>query len=84
MRLNLYNFGFTKLVKMSVRYDGNQKALILDLRWLIISTVLLFTSFPLQLHSVTPCIWLGTTHPSMQPTQLWSVGKSTFLHDVYI
>jgi len=28
---------------MSVRYDGNQKVLILDLRWLIISIVLLFT-----------------------------------------
>jgi len=31
----------------------------------------LFTSFTLQLHSVTPCIWLGTTllihatHPTM-------------------
>jgi len=58
LRLKLYNFGFlilvlspsafTKSVTMSVRYDGKQKALILDLRWLIklnkiISTVLLFT-----------------------------------------
>jgi len=23
----------------------------------------LFTSFTLQLHSETPCIWLGRTHP---------------------
>jgi len=44
MRLKLHNFGFTKSVTMSVRYDGKQKALILDLRWLIISTVLLFIS----------------------------------------
>jgi len=43
MRLKLYNFGFPKSVTMFVRYDDKQKALILDLRWLIISTVLLFT-----------------------------------------
>jgi len=27
--------------------------------------------------------WEQLIHP-MQPTQLWSVGKSTFLHDVYL
>ena len=32
---------------------------------------------------MTPCIWLGTTHPCNPPNYLWSVGKSTFLHDVY-
>jgi len=27
---------------------------------------------------------LAGNNSSMQPTQLWSVGKSTFLHDVYL
>ena len=32
----------------------------------------LLTSFTLQLHSVTPCIWLGTTHPCNPPNYgLW-------------
>ena len=35
----------------------------------------------LQPHLVTPCVWLGTTHPCNQP-HLWSVDVFTFLHDL--
>jgi len=44
----------------------------------------LFTSFILQLHSVTPCIWLGTTHPPCNPPNcgLW-VNLHFFMMCIY-
>jgi len=57
---------------MSVRYDGKQKALILDLRWLIklnniISTVLLFT--------LITTVWLP-----LSCYRLASVSIHSFIH----
>jgi len=34
--------------------------------------------------SFSDTMHLVGNNSSMQPTQLWSVGKSTFLHDVYL
>jgi len=41
-------------------------------------------SHPLLLTSFGDTMHLVGNNSPMQPTPLWSVGKSTFLHDLYL